>query len=43
MNTFVSHFAPKLYHIILGRVKGFPLKTTHLIVTVAENCYTLFC
>lgn len=43
MNTFVSHFAPILYYIIFGRVNPFPLKTTHLIVTMARLCYTLFC
>jgi hypothetical protein len=42
MNTFVSHFAPILYHIIFGPVKGFCKKTTKIIVTVMENCYTLF-
>ena len=42
MNTFVSHFAPKLYHIILGPVKGFCQKTTKIIVTVWAVCYNLF-
>ena len=42
MNTFVCKLAPILYHIILGRVKHFPIKTTHLIVTVVATCYTLF-
>jgi hypothetical protein len=43
MNTFVCKLAPILYYIIFGRVKGFPIKTTHLIVTVWENCYNSFC
>jgi len=42
MNTLVCNFAPILYHIILGRVKGFPQKTTKIIVTVCQNCYNYF-
>jgi hypothetical protein len=41
MNTFVCNFAPKLYHIIFARVKGFRQKTTHLIVTIGGACYKL--
>ena len=42
-NEYFCFCGRQLYHSIIARVKHFPQNTTHLIVTVAQNCYTLFC